>query len=64
MTTCVFSLSGSDETIVRLWKANASEKLGTLTVREKDAFKYSEKLKEKFAHHPQVRHSLRVEMVV
>ena len=48
------SLSGSDETIVRLWKANASEKLGTLTAREKDAFKYSEKLKDKFAHHPQV----------
>jgi len=50
-----YLLSGSDETIVRLWKANASEKLGTLTSREKDAFKYSEKLKDKFAHHPQVR---------
>lgn len=50
-----YLLSGSDETIVRLWKANASEKLGTLSAREKDSFKYSEKLKEKFAHHPQVR---------
>lgn len=50
-----YVISGSDETIVRLWKAVAFEKLGAKSAREKDAFKYAEKLKEKFAHHPQVR---------
>lgn len=46
---------GSDEMNIRIWKANASEKLGTLLPREKAAFNYSEKLKEKFQHHPQIR---------
>ncbi|XP_062700461.1 DDB1- and CUL4-associated factor 13-like [Aedes albopictus] len=47
--------SGSDEMNVRLWKARASEKLGALQPREKQAFKYNEALKEKFAAHPQIR---------
>ena len=40
---------------IRLWKARASEKLGILKDREKTALDYAEKLKEKYAHHPQVR---------
>uniref|UniRef100_A0A671VVB3 DDB1- and CUL4-associated factor 13 n=1 Tax=Sparus aurata TaxID=8175 RepID=A0A671VVB3_SPAAU len=50
-----YILSGSDEMNIRLWKANASEKLGVLAPREKQASNYSQKLKEKFQHHPQIR---------
>lgn len=50
-----FVLSGSDETNIRIWKANASQKLGALAPRQKAAFSYNEKLKERFQHHPQLR---------
>jgi WD repeat and SOF domain-containing protein 1 len=40
---------------IRLWKANASEKLGVLTSREKAAKDYNQKLKEKFQYHPHVK---------
>lgn len=50
-----YILTGSDEMNIRLWKAKASEKLGVLSQREKASLDYSEKLKEKFQHHPQVR---------
>ncbi|KAG8230192.1 hypothetical protein J437_LFUL009872 [Ladona fulva] len=47
--------SGSDEMNIRIWKARASEKLGTLRPRERVALEYSSALKEKFAHHPQIK---------
>ncbi|XP_073703717.1 DDB1- and CUL4-associated factor 13 [Garra rufa] len=50
-----YILSGSDEMNIRLWKANASEKLGVLTKREKDAANYNKKLIERYQHHPQVK---------
>ena len=50
-----YILSGSDETNIRLWKAQASEKLGRLTRRERVALEYSDKLKEKYHNHPQIR---------
>ncbi|KAJ8353778.1 hypothetical protein SKAU_G00213450 [Synaphobranchus kaupii] len=50
-----YLLTGSDEMNIRLWKANASEKLGVLAPRERAAMNYNDKLKEKFKHHPQVR---------
>eukprot|EP00123_Amoebidium_parasiticum_P000808 comp11710_c0_seq1/m.6274 comp11710_c0_seq1/g.6274 ORF comp11710_c0_seq1/g.6274 comp11710_c0_seq1/m.6274 type:complete len:447 (-) comp11710_c0_seq1:479-1819(-) len=50
-----YVLSGSDETNVRLWKAQAAEKLGTLAPREKASLHYAEKLKETFKHHPEIR---------
>ncbi|XP_053322261.1 DDB1- and CUL4-associated factor 13 [Spea bombifrons] len=50
-----YILSGSDEMNIRLWKANASEKLGLLSPRERAALSYNQKLKEKFQHHPQVK---------
>ena len=49
-------LSGSDEMNIRLWKARASEKMGTLKPRERAAIEYAEKLKEKYATHPEVRY--------
>lgn len=50
-----YILSGSNDMAIRMWKSDASEKLGWLSNREKAAFQYNDKLKEKFAHHPQVR---------
>ncbi|XP_048882434.1 DDB1- and CUL4-associated factor 13 [Brienomyrus brachyistius] len=50
-----YIMTGSDEMNIRLWKANASEKLGVLTPREKTAQNYNQKLKSKFQHHPQIR---------
>ncbi|ADM11017.1 WD40 repeat-containing protein [Encephalitozoon intestinalis ATCC 50506] len=43
-----FIVSGSDEGSIRLWKSHASKKLGPLSRKEKDAFRYSEVLKEKY----------------
>ncbi|XP_077455371.1 DDB1- and CUL4-associated factor 13 [Stigmatopora argus] len=50
-----YILGGSDEMNIRLWKANASEKLGVLPPRERDVTNYRKKLTEKFKHFPQVR---------
>lgn len=50
-----YVLSGSDETNIRIWKANSSQKLGALAPREKAAFSYNTKLKERFKHHPQLK---------
>lgn len=50
-----YILSGSDEMNIRIWKANSSEKMGLLHSREKNAANYNAKLKEKFAHHPQIK---------
>lgn len=47
--------SGSDEMNIRLWKAQASEKLGTLRPRERAKMQYNDALKEKFAAHPQIK---------
>lgn len=50
-----YVMSGSDEMNIRLWKANAAEKLGMLSHRERMATNYNQKLKEKFQHHPKVK---------
>jgi len=50
-----YIFSGSDEMNIRIWKAYASEKLGPLQPREKEAFKYNEALKQKFSTHPQIK---------
>ncbi|XP_071966100.1 DDB1- and CUL4-associated factor 13-like [Antedon mediterranea] len=50
-----YILSGSDEMNLRIWKAKASEKIGKLKKREESAFRYNEKLKEKYRHHPQIK---------
>jgi WD repeat and SOF domain-containing protein 1 len=50
-----FIVSGSDESNLRLWKANASEKLGQLTVREESSQQYRQALIKKHQHLPEVR---------
>eukprot|EP01052_Picozoa_sp_SAG31_P001887 SAG31_NODE_63_length_28659_cov_23.074685_22_plen_122_part_00 len=50
-----YVLSGSDDTNVRLWKANASETLGVLLPREKKSQQYHAKLKERYGHLEEIR---------
>ena len=50
-----YVLSGSEETNIRVWKAQASQKLGCLARREKVSLEYAEKLRDKYKNHPQIR---------
>jgi WD repeat and SOF domain-containing protein 1 len=50
-----YIVSGSDDTNLRLWKANASEKLGQLTTREESAMQYRQALIKKHQHLPEVQ---------
>ncbi|KND00822.1 rRNA-processing protein SOF1 [Spizellomyces punctatus DAOM BR117] len=50
-----FVLSGSDDGNIRLWKANASDKLGTTTNRERNAMNYTKAIKERYKHLPEIR---------
>ena len=50
-----YVLSGSEEANVRIWKANASQKLGQVSRKERQALDYSSKLKEKYQHHPMIK---------
>ncbi|CAH1762374.1 2266_t:CDS:10, partial [Entrophospora sp. SA101] len=50
-----YVLSGSDDGNVRLWKANASEKIGPRDYRERSYLEYSEKLKARYKHLPEVK---------
>ncbi|KAK4325021.1 hypothetical protein Pmani_004378 [Petrolisthes manimaculis] len=50
-----YILSGSSDHNVRIWKAQASEKMGILAPREKAAKNYNEELKNKFGHFPELR---------
>jgi WD repeat and SOF domain-containing protein 1 len=43
-----YIFSGSDETNIRVWKANASEKIGVKTKREETKKNYDQKLIEKY----------------
>ena len=50
-----YILSGSDETNIRMWKAEASKKLGQLRSREKVALNYASRLRHRYRFHPQIR---------
>ncbi|CAL1279068.1 unnamed protein product [Larinioides sclopetarius] len=50
-----YILTGSNEMNIRMWKSKASEKLGALAYRQRMALNHAEKLKEKFARHPQIQ---------
>ncbi|KAJ3337616.1 rRNA-processing protein sof1 [Kappamyces sp. JEL0680] len=49
-----YLLSGSDDGNIRLWKARASEKLGTLSNREVAADQYRQALKERYKTMPEI----------
>uniref|UniRef100_A0A1I7YMH1 DDB1- and CUL4-associated factor 13 n=1 Tax=Steinernema glaseri TaxID=37863 RepID=A0A1I7YMH1_9BILA len=50
-----YVMCGSEEMNIRIWKADASEKLGTLLPREKAAMAYNKRLRETYQHHPEIR---------
>ena len=50
-----FVISGSDDSNLRLWKAQASEQLGQLTTREESAQRYRATLIKRHEHMPEVR---------
>jgi WD repeat and SOF domain-containing protein 1 len=50
-----YVLSGSDDGNIRLWRAHAAERMGVKSVRERAHLEYSAKLKERYAHMPEIR---------
>jgi DDB1- and CUL4-associated factor 13 len=50
-----YIVSGSDDANVRIWKARASEPLGRLLPRERASLDYSNALKRKYAHMPEIK---------
>lgn len=54
-----YIISSSDEMDIRMWRANASEKIGPKFYREQAAFETNEALKKKFKDHPEVRRIMR-----
>lgn len=54
-----YVFSGSDDMNVRIWKANASEQLGTVLPRERHALAYSKALIERHKHLPEVKRIIR-----
>lgn len=54
-----YVFSGSDDMNVRVWKANASEQLGTLLPRERKKQQYNNALLERHKHLPEVARIVR-----
>lgn len=50
-----YIISASDEMDIRMWRANASEKIGPQYSRERIAFEANEALKRKFQRHPEIK---------
>jgi DDB1- and CUL4-associated factor 13 len=50
-----YVLSGSDDTNIRLWKAQASAPLGRMLPAERDAADYRRTLLRRYAHMPEVK---------
>jgi hypothetical protein len=53
--TADFVLSASDDGNVRIWKSNASAKLGPMDTRERQQMEYRKKLREKWSGEATVR---------
>ena len=54
-----FIISGSEDTNVRIWKANASESMKPLLPREKEKLAYYDKLNKKYKYNHEVKRILR-----
>ncbi|KAL9243794.1 hypothetical protein vseg_017640 [Gypsophila vaccaria] len=54
-----YIISGSDDSNVRLWKANASEQLGLLLPREKRKHEYHDALMTRYKHYGEIKRILR-----
>ena len=54
-----FVVTGSDDGIVRIWKAKASDKLGIITARERAALEYRDSLKTRWKVDTEVNRVMR-----
>lgn len=50
-----YILSGSDDGNVRLWRANASERSGVKSARQRQALEYNNALLDRYGHMPEIR---------
>ena len=48
-------MSGSDDTNIRIWKAQASEKIGVKHGREKSQGSYNRKLRGRYSALPEIK---------
>ena len=54
-----FIITGSEDTNIRIWKANASDAMKPLLPREKEKIAYHEKLKKKYKYNQEIKRILR-----
>lgn len=52
-------ISGSEDTNLRIWKAEASKSIMPLNKRQKEKIAYSNALKRKFSHNSEIKRILR-----
>jgi WD repeat and SOF domain-containing protein 1 len=50
-----YVLSGSDDGNIRLWRANASERSGVKSARQRQALEYNQALAERYSHLPEIK---------
>lgn len=50
-----YVLSGSDDGNIRLWRAQASSRSGVVSAQQRQALEYSETLRERYAHMPEIK---------
>lgn len=50
-----YIMSSSDDTNIRLWRSNASERAGVKSNRQRNKLNYDNALKERFKHMPEIR---------
>lgn len=50
-----YVLSGSDDGNVRLWRANASDRSGIKSARQRSKLEYDQALIKRYAHMPEIR---------
>ena len=54
-----FIFTGSEDTNIRIWKANAGDAMKPLLPREKEKLAYNEKLKKKYKYNSEIKRILR-----
>lgn len=54
-TDARYILSGSDDTNVRVWRTNASDRLAIKSARHRSKLEYDAALKERFKHMPEIK---------
>ena len=50
-----YLLSGSDDGNIRLWRANASQRAGIKSARQRQKMEYEDTLRKRYAHMPEIR---------